>query len=64
MNTYYLDYKLSKSGIRTIHKAGCHAMPKIDSCLLLGEFYSSSGLYNYTTDQFPQWRIEKCQCCE
>jgi hypothetical protein len=38
MNIYYIDYKKSDAGEHTLHKKGCMLMPKVDSCLLLGEF--------------------------
>ncbi|WP_430818004.1 hypothetical protein [Carboxylicivirga marina] len=63
MKTFYLDYKIAKDGTRTIHRVACHLMPKIDYCLLLGEFHSTDSLYNYAIGQFPQWLISKCSCC-
>ena len=63
MNIYYIDYKKSDTGEHTLHKKGCMLMPKVDSCLLLGEFYSTDNLYSYASDQFPQWMIKRCSCC-
>ena len=63
MKTYYIEYKKSENGERTLHKHGCILMPKIDSCLLLGEFHSTESLYTYASGQFPHWIITKCSCC-
>jgi len=63
MKTYYLDYKTSSGDRHMLHKAGCYVMPKIDNCLLLGEFNDPDNLCNYAKGLFPQWEIERCQCC-
>ncbi|WP_212227109.1 hypothetical protein [Carboxylicivirga mesophila] len=63
MNSYYIQYKASKEGVRTIHKRNCATMPKIEHCLFLGEFYSSTGLYNHTAHMFDDWQIAMCDGC-
>jgi len=60
MKTFYLDYKINQRGEHTLHKKGC----LIDNCLLMGDFYSVDSLFTYASNQFPQWHIIKCNCCE
>ncbi|MCT4645860.1 MAG: hypothetical protein N4A74_12810 [Carboxylicivirga sp.] len=63
MKTFYLDYKKNKGDKHMLHRGGCQEMPKVDNCLLMGEFSCPDNLFHYAKDQFPNWNIECCPCC-
>ncbi|MCU4176150.1 hypothetical protein [Carboxylicivirga sp. N1Y90] len=63
MNTFYLEFKPSISGVNMLHRFGCKHMPKIDYCLFIGSFCNENNVKRTSQEQFPSWEIERSECC-